>query len=168
MAQVNALAPSGITSQLVIEPGHYYWNNRELTANRFLYSFVNRKEPTCFGGNQQGLSAGQTAITLANLYNSSEAVNAAYHAHLGQTPAGNISVAMPTAAQIIAGTGMIVGEYFEFSYTNLSSNVITVTASAGGLAEVGVMTIAATTTARFRIYISATGSGVEAGQLIRI
>ena len=50
MAQVNALAPSGITSQLVIEPGHWYWNNRELTADRFLYSFVNRKEPTCFGG----------------------------------------------------------------------------------------------------------------------
>jgi hypothetical protein len=168
MAQVNALAPSGLTSQLVLRPGHYYWDNSHLTADRFLYSFVNRIEPTCFGGNQQGLTAGQTAITLANLYNSSEAVNAAYHAHLGQTPAGDISVAMPTAAQIIAGTGMVVGEYFEFSYTNLSANVITVTASAGGLTEVGAMTIAATTTARFRIYISAVGSGVEAGQLIRI
>ena len=71
---------------------------------------------------------------------------------------------MPTVAAIIAGTGLIVAEYFEFSYTNLSSNVITVTSTAGGLAEVGVMTIAATTTARFRVYI---GSATT-GSLIRL
>ena len=164
MAYSKVLAPVDMTNQLERRPGHWYWDNQLLTADRVLWSWVNRVEPTSFGGNQQGLAAGATAITVVDLFNIAEANNVAYHAHLGQTPAGNINVAMPTVAAIIAGTGLIVAEYFEFSYTNLSSNVITVTSTAGGLAEVGVMTIAATTTARFRVYI---GSATT-GSLIRL
>jgi|TARA_B100000768_G_scaffold60378_1_gene58434 acetylornithine/succinyldiaminopimelate/putrescine aminotransferase len=164
MTYSNLLSPAQMAAQLRQLPGHRYWDNTKLQADRFLWSWVNRVEPTSFGGNQQGLAAGATAITVVDLFNIAEANNVAYHAHLGQTPAGNINVAMPTVAAIIAGTGLIVAEYFEFSYTNLSSNVITVTSTAGGLAEVGVMTIAATTTARFRVYI---GSATT-GSLIRL
>lgn len=168
MAYANVLGTNEMLEQQVIRASHYYWDNRVMQADRFIWSWVNRKEPSTFGGNQEGLAAGATAITVANLFDSTESLNSQYHAHLGQTPTGPISVAMPTAAQLIAGLGMIVGDYFEFSYTNLSGNVITVTGNAGGLTEVGLMTIAGTTTARFRVYISAVGSGIEAGQLIRI
>jgi len=168
MAYSNALSPVQMTAQLRQLPGHRYWDNTVLQADRFLWSWSNRIEPTTFGGDQVGLVPGDTSINVTSFFNSSESNNAAYSAHFGQTPAGNISVAMPTAAQFIANFGFIVGEYFEFSYTNLSVNIITVTASAGGLTEVGVMTIAANTTARFRVYIGTITSGIEAGSLIRL
>lgn len=170
MAQVNALAPSGITSQLVIEPGHWYWNNRELTADRFLYSFVNRKEPTCFGGSSTTNAPGGTTIATGNIYNPSNQVNSAYQANFYQTPTAPISVALFNVAGWVSISGMVVGEYLEFSFTNsgTGSNSVTVTASAGGWTEVGSMVIAAQTTARFRMYVSVIDSGLEAGSLIRI
>ncbi len=167
MAQALALSPNDITNQMVLRPGHFYWDERKLEADRFLYSYVNRKEPTCFGGNQEGLAAGATTFAASALFDTSESVNAAYHAHLGQTPNDALSVTFPTAADIISTTGMVAGEFFEFSYTNLSTDaehIITVVAASGGLAEIGLMTIQKETTARFRVYISST----TAGQLIRV
>ena len=62
-----------------------------------------------------------------------------------------------------------MSEYFEFSYTNLSGgNAITVTASAGGLTEIGSMVIAGGATARFRVYIGTITSGIEDGLIIRL
>jgi|TARA_B110000285_G_scaffold225312_1_gene283355 hypothetical protein len=168
MTYSNALSPVQMTAQLRQLPGHRYWDNTVLQADRFLWSWSNRIEPTTFGGDQVGLVPGDTSINVTSFFNSSESNNAAYSAHFGQTPSSDISVAMPTAAQFVANFGFVAGEYFEFSYTNLSADIITVTASAGGLTEVGVMTIAANTTARFRVYISVATSSVEAGSLIRL
>lgn len=169
MAYSKVLAPVDMTNQLERRPGHWYWDNQLLTADRELWSWVNRVEPSNFGGNSVGLTAGATSITVTSFFDSSESNNAAYSAHLGQTPAGPISVAMPTAAQFISNFGFIVGEYFEFSYTNLSGgNAITVTASAGGLTEIGSMVIAGGATARFRVYIGTITSGIEDGLIIRL
>jgi hypothetical protein len=167
MAQALALAPSAITNQMELRAGHFYWDDRKLEADRFIYSFVNKKEPTCFGGNQEGLAAGATTFAASALYDTSDPTNAAYHAHLGQTPNDALSVTFPTAADIISTTGMVAGEFLEFSYTNLSTDaehIITVAAASGGLQEIGLMTINKETTARFRIYISST----TAGLLIRL
>lgn len=168
MAYSNVLAPVDITNQLDRRPGHWYWDNQLLTADRVLWSWVNRLEPSTFGGDSVGLVPGDTSINVTSFFNSSSSNNAAYSAHFGQTPSSDISVAMPTAAQFVANFGFVAGEFFEFSYTNLSADIITVTSSAGGLSEVGVMTIAANTTARFRVYISVATSSSEAGSLIRL
>tara|TARA_R110000803_G_scaffold207142_1_gene274880 strand:- start:589 stop:1110 length:522 start_codon:yes stop_codon:yes gene_type:complete len=172
MVQVNknALAPSDITSQLVLRPGHWYWDNRKLTADRFLYSFVNRKEPTCFGGLSHTSAAGSTSIIVSNIYDSARPINSAYQAHIYQTPTSPLTVNLFSAADWITATGMVVGEYIEFSFTNLGTgaNAITIAASSQGFQEIGDMEVSVQSTSRFRIYISVIGSGIEAGSLIRI
>ena len=109
-------------------------------------------------------------IATGNIYNPSNQVNSAYQANFYQTPTAPISVALFDVAGWVSISGMVVGEYLEFSFTNsgTGSNSITVTASAGGWTEVGSMVIAAQTTARFRMYVSVIDSGLEAGSLIRI
>jgi len=168
MAYGNVLTTDQMLAQQVVRASHYYWDNRVLQADRFLWSWVNRIEPSTFGGNQHGLAAGDTAITADDLYNLSNDPNAQFQQPQGQTPGGAIGVAIPSAKVIIVRFGMIVGDYFEFSYTNLSGgNVITVSSGAG-ITDVGLMTIAGGTTARFRVYASNVSAGTYAGQLIRI
>jgi hypothetical protein len=71
-----------------------------------------------------------------------------------QAPLGAQAVNLPATADIISAMGSYVGTTTEFIYINTSANVATVTAGDGSTTLVGVMTVAATTSARFIIRIA--------------
>ena len=150
-ALTQAQVDSFINTPEGIRPGHPYWNDKTLPADRLVYSFVNRNKQMDYQLGNDVLADDASAITINNIFDSGI---------LLCTPTAARSKATPSASDFASGvtskyTTYQLDDSFDFTVINkaLETFAITLVPPAGLTAE-GSMVIDALTSATFRMRVT--------------